>query len=186
MKPNGRDCITDPVLKRLADSDHDALVLACRLRARSPHTEGFLIHDVHGRCEDNGSNQEHTSDINASQAKPDDTETVPFRTDSAPLLTEEQQASTAGLAYGRSMEGVFLIEPQSQEAAEVFKTTTTEGHQEEGITEAVTEGTMIYNELRGGGSTASVMAPVRRVSSGFRGYSSLRATTSLATLSSLM
>jgi hypothetical protein len=33
MKPNGRDYTTDPVLKRLADSDHDTLILARRLQA---------------------------------------------------------------------------------------------------------------------------------------------------------
>ena len=40
MKPDGCDCVTDLVLKRLADSDHDTLILARRLQARGPHTEG--------------------------------------------------------------------------------------------------------------------------------------------------
>jgi len=84
MKPNGRDCISDHVLKQLADSDHDTLILARRLRARGPHTEGFQTHDVHGHCEDNGSNQGHISDMRAFQPEPDDKETVPSRTDSAP------------------------------------------------------------------------------------------------------
>jgi hypothetical protein len=47
MKLNGRDYTTDPVLKRLVNSDHATLILARRLQARGPHTEGFQILDVH-------------------------------------------------------------------------------------------------------------------------------------------
>ena len=39
MKPNGRDYKTDPVLKRLADSDHTTLILARSVEARGSHTE---------------------------------------------------------------------------------------------------------------------------------------------------
>ena len=69
MKPSGRDYTTDPVLKRLADSDHAALILACRLHARSPHAEDFRILDVQGGCEDNGNNQGHISDVSVSQVE---------------------------------------------------------------------------------------------------------------------
>ena len=90
MKPNGRDYTTAPVLKRLADSDHAALILARRLHARSPHTEDFQILDIHGGCEDNGSNHGHISDVSASQAERDDTETgpagsAPPQTSAAPI-----------------------------------------------------------------------------------------------------
>jgi len=135
MKPNGRDYTTDPVLKRLAYSDHVTLILALRLLARGPHTEGFQILDVHDDESDDGGNQGHISDVSASQADPDDTETVPaVRTDSVPPPpTEEQQVSR------RNVEDVVVIEPQSQEEVEVTQTTTTEGQQQEGITEAATE-----------------------------------------------
>jgi len=187
MKPSDRDCITDLVLKRLADSDHDTLILARRLQARGPHTETFHTHNVHGLCEDNDSNQGHISDTSASQAEPDDTETA-SRNDSTPPPTEEQQASTATPASGRSVEDVFLIEPQSQEAAEVIQTTTTEGQQQEGITEAVTEGTTAFNELRGNGSKgirrvrdnttnkSLAVVVVRRATAVIRRFSSLAAT----------
>ena len=74
MKPNGRNYTTDPVLKRLADSDHAALILARRLHARNLHDEDFHVHDG---CEDNDSNRGDISDVNASQAERDDTETGP-------------------------------------------------------------------------------------------------------------
>ena len=77
MKPNGRDYTNDPVLKRLADTDHAALILARRLHARSPHAEDFRIMDVHDGCEDNGSNRGHISDVNPSQAERGDTGTGP-------------------------------------------------------------------------------------------------------------
>jgi hypothetical protein len=88
------------VLRRLANSDHVTLLLARRLQARGPQTEGFQILDIHDDEDDDGSNRGHISDVSASQA-----------------------------------------EPQSQKAAEVVQTTTTEGQQQEGITEAVTEET---------------------------------------------
>ena len=47
MEPNGRDYATDPVLKRLADSDHAVLILARRSQARGPHTEYFRILGAH-------------------------------------------------------------------------------------------------------------------------------------------
>ena len=91
MKPKGCDFTTDPVLKRLADSDHVALILARRLQARGPHTEGFRILDVQDDCEDNGTTQGHISDVSAFQTGPDDTETVPrLSIGSAPPPTEEQ------------------------------------------------------------------------------------------------
>ena len=39
MKPNGRDYQTDPVLKRLAGSDHTTLILARRVEVGDSHTE---------------------------------------------------------------------------------------------------------------------------------------------------
>ena len=148
MKPNSRDYTTDPVLKRLADSDHATLILARRLHARSPHAEDIQILDVHDGCEDNGSNQEHISDLSASQAEPGDTETVrSLSTDSAPSPTPEQQTSTATPASRRNVDNLFLIEPQSQEVAEVIQTATTE---REGINKA--ERTMAYKDLKGDGS----------------------------------
>lgn len=140
MKLNGRNYATDPVLKRLANSDHATLILARRLQARGPHTEGFQILDVHDDDDDDGSNQGHISDVSASQAEPDGTETVPgLHTDSAPPPPKGQQVPTATPASGVNLENVVLIEPQSQAGAEVTQTTTTEGQQQEGITEAVTE-----------------------------------------------
>jgi len=128
------------VLRRLANSDHATLVLARRLQARGPHTEGFQILDVHNAGEDGGSNQGHISDVGASQAGPDDTETVPvLHTDSAPPPLEGQQIFAATPTHGVILENVVLIGPQSQEAAEVPQTTTTEGQQRKGITEAETE-----------------------------------------------
>ncbi len=128
------------MLRRLANSDHATLVLARRLRTQGPHTEGFQILDVHDDDDDDGSNQGHISDVSASQAGPDDTETVPvLHTDSAPPPLEGQQAFTATPASGGNLENVVLAEAQSQEAAEVTQTTTTEGQQQEEMTEAVAE-----------------------------------------------
>ena len=135
-------------MKRLFDSDHAALILAHRLHARSPNAEDFQILDVHDSCEDNGGNRGHISDLSASQAESGDTETVPpLSTDSAPPPTEGQQTSTATPASKRNVHHSSLIEPQSQEVAEVIQT---EEQQREGITEA--EGTMAYKDLRGDGS----------------------------------
>ena len=128
------------MLKRLANSDHATLLLARRLQARGPLTEGFQILDVHDDDDDDGSNQGHISDVSASQAEPDDTETVSvLHTDSAPPPSKGQQVPTATPASGANLEDVVLIEPQSQETAEGTQTTTTEGQQQEGVTEAVTE-----------------------------------------------
>ena len=134
MKPNGRDYTTDPVFRRLSNSDHTTLILAHSFQARGPHTEGF---DVHDDNEDDGSNQGHISGVSASQAERNDTETVPaLATGSAPPPTE---VSTATPASGGNVGNVVLIDPQSQEAAEVTQTTNTEGQQQKGIAEAVTE-----------------------------------------------
>ena len=155
MKPSGRDYTTDPVLKRLDDSNHAALILACRLHARSPHAEDFQILDVHGGCEDNGNNQGHISDMRVSQAERDDTETrSTLTTGSALSRTKEKQAPTATPASRRNVKSVFYIDHQSQRAAEVTQTTTTEGQQQEGITEAETEGTMAHIDLKVNGSKA--------------------------------
>ena len=148
MKPNGRDYTTDPVLKRLADSDHATLILARRLHAQSPHAEDFQILDVHDGCDDNGSNQEHISDLSASQAEPETVRSL--STNSTPPPTPEHQTSTATPAYRRNVDNLFLIEPQSQEVAEVIQTATTEGQQREGFNKA--EGTMAYKDLSGDGS----------------------------------
>ena len=138
MKPNGRDYTTDPVFRRLANSDHTALILAHSLQARSPHTEGCQIPDVHDDNGDDGGNQGHISDVSTSQAERNDTETAPaLTTGSAPPPTE---VSTATPASGGNVENVVLLEPQSQEAVEVTQTTTTEGQQQEGMTEAGAEG----------------------------------------------
>ena len=140
MKPNGHDYTTDPVLRQLANSDHATLVLAHRLKAQGPHTNGFQVLNVHNAGEDGGSKQGHISDVSASQAGPDDTETVPvLHIDSAAPPPKWQQISTATPAPGGNLENVVFIGPQSQEAAEVTRTTTTEGQQQKGITEAVTE-----------------------------------------------
>ena len=105
MKPNGRDYKTDPVLKRLVDLDHAALIF---------HTEGFQNVDVH--VEVDADNQGRTPDVSASQAEADDTETVAaLWTDLRPQPTEKPQESTATPAFGRNVENVALIEPQSQE-----------------------------------------------------------------------
>jgi hypothetical protein len=190
MKLNGLDHTTDPVLKRLADSDHDTLILARRLQARGPHTEGSQVYNVHDDFEDNGSNQGPVSNVSACQAEPGDTESVPaFGTDSAPPPTEEQQASIATLVSER----IVLIEPQSQEAAEVIQTTTTE---QEGITEAVTEGNTAHNELRGDSSKSIrrvrdnitdkslVNLVVRETKAVIRRFSNLTATRSSTTTNS--
>ena len=68
MKPNGRDYQTDPVLKRLADSDHATLILAHCLEARGSHTEGFQDLEVYG--EDDGRNQRLVSDVTHAQCRP--------------------------------------------------------------------------------------------------------------------
>ena len=139
-------------MKRLADSDHAALILARRLHARRPHAEDFQILDVHDGCEDNGNNQEHISDVSVSQAERDDTETRPALT-TGPTLPrmKEKQVPTVIPTSRRNVETVFLKDPQSQR---VTQTTTTEGQQQEGITEAATEGTMAHNDLKGNGSKA--------------------------------
>ena len=90
MKPNGRDYKTDPVLKRLSDSDHATLILAHRVQGQGSHIEGFQDLDVHG--EGDGIDQGPISDMVVSQAEPDDTDTVlAFSTNSEPPPTEEQQ-----------------------------------------------------------------------------------------------
>ena len=68
--------------------------------------------------------------------------------------TPTKQAPTATPASRRNVESVFLIDPQSQRAAEVTQATTTEGQQQEGITEAETEGAMAHIDLKGNGSKA--------------------------------
>lgn len=109
MKLNGRDYKTDPLLKRLADSDHATLILARRAQSRSPHTEGIQDHGVDG--EGDGSNQGPISDLGVSQPEQVDTETVPARsTDSAQSPTKEQQVSTATPALGRNVESFTLKE----------------------------------------------------------------------------
>ena len=114
MKPTGRDYKTDPVLKRLADSDHATLILARRVQARGPHTEGFQDLEVH--IEGGGSNREPISDMWVSQAELDDTDTVPaIRTNSTPPPTKEQQGSTTTPALGRNVENVALRELRSLE-----------------------------------------------------------------------
>ena len=138
MKPNHRDYTTDPVLKRLVDSDHATLILAHRLQSRSPHAEGFQILDIQIDDRDDGGNQGHVSDVSASQAEPDDTETAPA-TRAPPPSAEEQQVSTAAPTSGGNVENVVLVEPQFQVAAEGAQTTATEGQQQEGTTETATE-----------------------------------------------
>ena len=114
MEPSGRDHKTDAVLKRLVDLDHAALILACYLQARGPHTVGFQNVDVHD--EDDGDNRGPILDVGASQAEADDTETVPaLSTDSGPLSTAGRQELTATPAFGGDMENVALIEPQVQD-----------------------------------------------------------------------
>ena len=118
MKPDGRDYKTDPVLKRLVDLDHGALVLA---RCQGPHTEGSQIVDVH--VEYDGGNQEPIPDVSASQAGADDTETVlALWADSAPLPTEEPQESTATPALRGHVENVVLRKPRYQEDDEMPRT----------------------------------------------------------------
>ena len=122
------------MLRRLANSDHATLILASRLQAQGPHTEGFQILDVYDDEDDDGSNRGHISDVSVSQAGLDNTEIVPgLHTDSAPPPPEGQQAFTATPTSGGNLENVVLIEPQSQEATEVTQTTTEE------VTEAVAE-----------------------------------------------
>jgi hypothetical protein len=137
MKPNGRDYTTDPVLKRLANSDHATLILARRLQARSPFTEGFQIIDVYGDDRDDGGNQGHISDVSVSRTEPDDTGTVPAIGRGTAPPTEEQQVSTAPASEG-NVETLVLVEPQPQGTDEVAQAQTTEGQQQEGA-EAVTE-----------------------------------------------
>jgi hypothetical protein len=104
MKPNGRHCKTDPVLKRLADSDHAALILARRLQA-------LQIRGVHDA--DDGGDQGPISGVSASQAEPNDTEAAPiFSTDSASPPTEEQQESTPTPAIGRNVENFVIKRPR--------------------------------------------------------------------------
>ena len=59
------------MLRRLANTDHARLILARRLQARGPHTEGFQIPDTQDVGRDDGSNQGHISNKSASQAGPD-------------------------------------------------------------------------------------------------------------------
>ena len=118
MKPNGRDYQTDPVLKRLAGSDHATLILARRVQARGSHTGDFQDLEVHG--EDDGRNQRPISDAGVSQTEPHDTDAVPaLRADSAPPPTEEQQESTVTPAFGRNVGNVALRKPRSLEDDEV-------------------------------------------------------------------
>ena|SRR5258706_3543758 len=118
MKPNGRDYKTDPVLKRLANSDHATLILARRIQARGSHTKGFQDLAVHG--EDDSSNRGPISDMGVSQAEPDDTEVVPaLNTDSAPPPTKKQQEATATPAFGRNAEDVAFKQLRSLEDDEV-------------------------------------------------------------------
>ena len=113
MKPNGRDYKMDPVLRRLVDLDHAALILACCL-ARGPQTEGFQNVDMHDEGDDD--NRGPISDLSAPQAETDYTEAVPaLGTDSGLPPTEEQQASTATPAVGGNVENVAPMEPRSQE-----------------------------------------------------------------------
>ena len=137
MKPNGRDYATDSVLRRLSNADHTSLILAHSFQARGPHTEAFQIPDVHDDNDDDGSNQGHISDVSTSRAARNDTDTVPALTTGSALPRAE--VSTATPASGGNVGNVVLVDPQSQEATEVTQTTTTEGQQQEGITEAVTE-----------------------------------------------
>ena len=114
MKPNGRDYKTDPVLKRLAESDHSTLILARRVQARGPHTEGFQGLEVYN--EDSSSNQGPISEAGVSQVEPGDTEAVPaLRTDSAPPSTKGQRELTATPAFGKDVENVALGELRSLE-----------------------------------------------------------------------
>jgi hypothetical protein len=93
------------VLKRLVDLDHAALTLARCPQARSPHTEGVQILDVHD--EDDGDNWGPVSGVRASQAEPDDTGAVPaLCSDLGPLTAEGQQGSTAIPAFGGDIESV--------------------------------------------------------------------------------
>ena len=125
-------------MKRLVDSDHATLTLARRLQSRSPHAEGFQIFNIQDDDQDDGGNQGHISDVSASQAERDGTETAPA-TRAPPPLAEEQQASIAPPTSGSNVENVVLVEPQSQVAAEGVQTTATEGQQQEGTTETATE-----------------------------------------------
>ena len=128
------------MLRRLANSDHANLILACRLQAQGPHSEGFQIIDVQNAGEDDGSNQGHISDASASQAGPDETETVPvLRTGSAPSLPKVQQISTSTPAPGGNLTNIVLSGPRSRETLEEIQTTTTERQQQKGIKEVVTE-----------------------------------------------
>ena len=105
-------------MKRLAESDHNTLILACRIEARGPHTEGFQDLEVHG--EGDGSNQGAISDVGVSQAEPGDTDAVPaLNTDPAPPSTKEQQELAATPACGKNMENVTLRELRSLEDDEV-------------------------------------------------------------------
>jgi hypothetical protein len=118
MKPNGRDYTTNPVLKRLAKSDHTTLILACRLQARSPNTKGFQIIDVYDDDRDDGCNQGHISDVGVSRTESDDTGTVPTVGSGTAPPTEEQQVSTDPASEG-NVENLVLVEPQLQGTNEV-------------------------------------------------------------------
>ena len=116
MKPNGRDYKTDPVLKRIADSDHATLILACHVQTRGSHIEGFQNLDVHGEVD--GIDQGPISDMVMSQAEPDDTDAVPaFSTDSEPAPTEEKQEPIANHASRK--ENIALRELRSLKGDEV-------------------------------------------------------------------
>ena len=116
MKPNGRDYKTDPVLKRLADSDHATLILACHVQTRGSHIEGFQNVDVHGDVD--GIDEGPISDVVMSQAEPNNTDVVPtVSADSEPPPTEEQQESIATPAFRK--EKIALRELRSLNGDEV-------------------------------------------------------------------
>ena len=62
-----------------------------------------------------------------------------LHTGPSPPPLKWQQISTTTPAPGGNLENVVLIGSQSQETAEVTQTTTTEGQQQKGLTEAVIE-----------------------------------------------
>ena len=76
------------MFRQLSNTDHARLILARRLQARGPHTEGFQIPDAQDVGGDDNSHQGHISDVSASQAGPGDTETVPTGGSSSSLQPE--------------------------------------------------------------------------------------------------
>jgi hypothetical protein len=137
MKPNGRDYTTDPVLKRLAKSDHTTLILGRRLQARGPYTKGFQIIDIYNDDRDDSRNRGHISDVSVSRTEADDTGTVPAIGSGTVPPMEERQVSTAPTSEGNA-ESLVLVEPQLQGTNEMVHAQTTEGQQQEGA-ETVTE-----------------------------------------------